>query len=283
MNKTEDLQKKQVEENYEQYVGTFDDNGELEYPKNNNYKRQSFVMLNHCDEELSHLPIKKGRKGSRFEKQWSPDEIDLLINLWSEKGLLYDSKHEDYADKNKKLAAMEEIANAISTSSDNVLKKMNSLRTYYNKVRQSFVASQQKYGSQSEIVSTPNWPYYEPLSFLNYASNARVLKQTCNNNNIDETSSDDLTNNIMLTDNRKELKDTPQNHRSEFNARCETMREKVHTSTSHCLSTSKSEDEIFGDLIIASIGKIPDGEIKDELKISMQQLILQARRKTMSF
>ena len=40
--------------------------------------------------------------------------------------------------------------------------------------------------------------------------------------------------------------------------------------------TFVTEDELFGQVIAKSIDKIPDGEIKEELKIEIQQCILNA-------
>ena len=39
------------------------------------------------------------------------------------------------------------------------------------------------------------------------------------------------------------------------------------------------EDDLFGQVVAKSIAKIPDGEIKEELKIEIQQLILSTKRK----
>ena len=44
-------------------------------------------------------------------------------------------------------------------------------------------------------------------------------------------------------------------------------------------STFLTEDELFGQVIGKSIAKIPDDEIKQELKIDIQQCILNAKRR----
>ena len=44
-------------------------------------------------------------------------------------------------------------------------------------------------------------------------------------------------------------------------------------------STFVTEDELFGQVIAKSIAKIPDGEVKEELKIKIQQCILNAKRR----
>ena len=44
-------------------------------------------------------------------------------------------------------------------------------------------------------------------------------------------------------------------------------------------STFVTEDELFGQVIAKSIAKIPNGEVKEELKIKIQQCILNAKRR----
>ena len=42
-------------------------------------------------------------------------------------------------------------------------------------------------------------------------------------------------------------------------------------------STFVTEDELFGQIIAKSVARFPEGEIKEELKIEMQQCILNAK------
>ena len=44
-------------------------------------------------------------------------------------------------------------------------------------------------------------------------------------------------------------------------------------------STFLMEDELFDQVIAKSLAKIPDGEIKEELKTEIQQCILNAKRR----
>ena len=45
------------------------------------------------------------------------------------------------------------------------------------------------------------------------------------------------------------------------------------------VSTFVTADELFGQVIAKSTAKIPDGEIKEELKSEIQQCILNAKRR----
>ena len=44
-------------------------------------------------------------------------------------------------------------------------------------------------------------------------------------------------------------------------------------------STFVTEDELFGQVVAKSVAKIPDGEIKEELNIEIQQCILNAKKR----
>ena len=45
---------------------------------------------------------------------------------------------------------------------------------------------------------------------------------------------------------------------------------------------AKTDDQIFWKLIASSMAKVPEGDIKDELKISIQQLILSSKRRALN-
>ena len=45
---------------------------------------------------------------------------------------------------------------------------------------------------------------------------------------------------------------------------------------------AKTDDQIFWKLIASSMAKIPEGDIKHELKISIQQLILSSKRRALN-
>ena len=210
------------------------------------------------------LKKKKGRKGIIFEKNWTSEEIETLIRLWRSKEVLYDVSSKDYLDKQKKYLALKEIANIIGTSSDAVLKKMNSLRSYYGHVRQSCVLSNRKNDGNAIDIKKPTWPYYEHLHFLNDNLIPRSMTSSLKRNN-GKTNSFDVNNGPAATKTAKVA-----------------ITEESSTSQDTLKKEDETEDEIFGHLIIKKLKKIPDGDIKEELKIEIQQLIFQARRKSYS-
>ena len=62
-------------------------------------------------EECSAKKIsRKGRKGIAAEKNWTREEIETLITLWEGNEILYNVSLSDYLNKDKKSAAVKQIA-----------------------------------------------------------------------------------------------------------------------------------------------------------------------------
>ena len=112
-------------------------------------------------EECSAKKIsRKGRKGIAAEKNWTREEIETLITLWEGNEILYNVSLSDYLNKDKKSAAVKQIAEQLETNDENVRKKMASLRSYYCQLR-----SQYKSGSETADIKRPTWPFFESLNF----------------------------------------------------------------------------------------------------------------------
>ena len=78
--------------------------------------------------------LRKKRKGIAAEKNWTREEIETLITLWESNEILYVSLS-DYLNKDKKSAAVKQIAEQLETNEENFSKKMASLRSYYCQLR----------------------------------------------------------------------------------------------------------------------------------------------------
>ena len=75
--------------------------------------------------------VQRGRKGVRYERDWSSEETAQLINLWCSRPVLYNTSLPNYMDKNKKNQAIKEISEEMWSEQGLIVKKMKSLRTYY--------------------------------------------------------------------------------------------------------------------------------------------------------
>ena len=80
---------------------------------------------------------------------------------------------------------------------------------------------------------------------------------------------------------------TPRNSRKRSNSNNATQQE-VLSKALNVLSQgeekekAKTDDEMFGELIASSMAKVPEGDIKDKLKISIQQLIFSSKRRALT-
>jgi len=237
--------------------------------QNNNNEESSDTDHKPHDGEMSR---KRGRKGLVYEKKWYPEEIEKLIQLWSERGELYDSTHPKYHDSAGKSLILEEIAKQLQMSTGEVTKKMKSLQSYYLfKKREAIKANG---GATGKPI---NWPYYNMLRFLgdNVTPNETLSYipkdpqglQTSASKSIikDRTSkrNDFLTNQSKIMDKANSTLSTP------------------NSVTIPC-QFEKSDDEVFSEMVCKSMAKVPECDGKEELKIEILSLILQARRKLSS-
>ena len=161
---------------------------------------------------------------------------------------------------------------------DLIVKKMSSLRTYYGQLRQKYLSSRNKSGSGADEVKKPTWPYFDSLSFLNGSLTAR---QSTSNLNLSNSGSGISTIDISTV-----TASTPGNSRKRSN-RSNVTQQEVLSKTLNVLSEEKrkkgkTDDLIFGELIASSMAKVPEGDIKDKLKISIQQLILSSKRRALN-
>ena len=118
---------------------------------------------------------KKGKKKVEAPKYaWTMEAIEALIKEWETRPALVDCTHAQYHMKDKRKVALDQICQKLGSvhgispvpTSDDLLKKMNSLRTYYNAKRNKEKASRSTGKGADEIYDSV-WQYYESLQFLN--------------------------------------------------------------------------------------------------------------------
>ena len=158
---------------------------------------------------------------------------------------------------------------------DLIVKKMSSLRTFYGQLRQKYLSSKNKKGSGADEVKKPTWPCFDSLSYLNESLTAR---QFTGNLYLSNSGSGFIDINTVTAS-------TPRNSRKRRNSNNITQQQGVLSKALNVLSEgeekkkAKTEGQIFWELIASSMGKVPEGDIKDKLKISIQQLILSSKRR----
>ena len=190
---------------------------------------------------------KRGRKGLDHEVQFSEEETKVLIDLWSNHECLFNSKIAAYSDKNQRDAAMTTIANSMEKTTEQIGKKMISLRSYYSSVRRKYEASR-KSGAGTDEVAVPSWPYYESLSFQddNYKP-----RQTVSNRWRDDGGKKDVGN----------LEKSILAYSASIGKALEDRGQ-------------RTEDDVFGELVAQKLKKLPESNEKEALKLEIQGLFL---------
>ena len=168
--------------------------------------------------------------------------------------------------KDKKSAAVKQIAEQLETNEENVSKKMASLRSYYCQLRSQYKSAKTKGGSGTADIKKPTWPFFDSVKFLD---DNLTVKGTSSSINLSEVSQF-----------KKKMKEANSSEVDEWMTNQNALMSKLIQSYDEPKeSTFVTEDELFGQVIAKSIVKIPDGEIKEELKIEIQQCILNAKRR----
>ena len=129
--------------------------------------------------------IEEGRKEIAAEKNWAREEIETLITLWEGNEILYNVSLSDYLNKDKKSAAVKQIAEQLETNDENVSKKMASLRSYYCQLRSQYKSAKTKSGSGTADIKKPTWPFFDSLKFLD---DNLTVKGTSSSINLSEVS-----------------------------------------------------------------------------------------------
>ena len=128
--------------------------------------------------------LRKKRKGIAAEKNWTREEIETLITLWESNEILYVSLS-DYLNKDKKSAAVKQIAEQLETNEENVSKKMASLRSYYCQLRSQYKSAKTKRGSGTGDIKKQTWAFFDSLKFLD---DNLTVKGTSSSINLSEVS-----------------------------------------------------------------------------------------------
>ena len=124
---------------------------------------------------------KRGRKTDREReesggrREWTDGEISLLITLWRDNDILYDTNHPLYYVQSERKLVMEYISKEMNINGRDVNDKMHSLRTYYCSQRQRTEAIDAKCGSNRTF---PRWKFYDQMSFLYESVTNRAAKSS---------------------------------------------------------------------------------------------------------
>ena len=162
------------------------------------------------------------------------------------------------------------IDHDITANIKQISKKLTDLKNYYGGQRRRIESSKSSGAGTDELFVSP-WKFYESLEFLSDAFTPRKTKN--NTNEEDDGASIDVT-----PPSAKSTKKDPKVPTSELHG-------VTYTTTFQSVISKKNEeappedvDDMFGKLLIGQLKLIPECDLKDDLKISLQQMILRCKR-----
>ena len=143
---------------------------------------------------------------------------------------------------------------------------MASLRSYYCHLRSQYKSAKTKGSSGKVDIKKPTWPFFDPFKFLD---DNLTVKGTSSSINLCEVSQF-----------KKKKKEVNTSEVDEWMTKQNALMSKLIKSYDEPKeSTFVTEEELFGQVIEKSIAKIPYEEIKEELKVEIQQCIFYAKRR----
>lgn len=104
----------------------------------------------------------------RQSREWSREETIQLIGFYECNPCLWDNRHADYKNRNKKSSVLNSIAQEFSTTENEISRKLHNLRSQWqNELKKIKV---KKSGSGQDDLYKSNWGYFEALKFLDVGS-----------------------------------------------------------------------------------------------------------------
>ena len=115
---------------------------------------------------------KKGKQATKVEKKekakggkdWTEDEISLLIDMFEDKPCLWDVFDKHYTKRDVKEIAYKEIADSLDTNIESIKTKINGLRAQLG--REVAKVNKTKSGQSTDDLYNSSWIHYDRLSFL---------------------------------------------------------------------------------------------------------------------
>ena len=103
----------------------------------------------------------RGREGK--ELPWRriglEKRLKRLLRFGEVNKMLYNVSLSDYLNKDKKSAAVKQIAEQLETYEENISKKMHSLRSYYCQLRSQYKGAKTKSSSGMADIKKSTWPF----------------------------------------------------------------------------------------------------------------------------
>lgn len=219
---------------------------------------------------------KRGRPTTKSDvRSWTDEETATLIEIWEQHDNLYNTRHKNYFNRDlrqKTLAAIEDNLKGlgITASVKQISKKLTDLKNYYG-AQKRMTESSKTSGAGSDDVYISPWKFFDSLHFLSDAFTPRSTTS-----NAEEFSTYDATN-PPSAKSKKKIADQQNEGIQKAMSSAAAALEEIASKRAKKLDENKG-DNAFCQFLSNQLSEIPECDIKDELKINIQQLVLQCKR-----
>lgn len=97
--------------------------------------------------------------------EWTKCRTTKLIELFEQESVLWNVRSAHHKNSNSRVDALQRIAEALGSKSDEIEKKLHNIRSQYLREKTKIEKSK-KSGAGASDVYVPKWCYYSLLSFL---------------------------------------------------------------------------------------------------------------------
>ena len=225
---------------------------------------------------------KRGRpKKAKDMKDWEDNEIEVLVELWSQYENLFNTKHKNYFNRDIRQKSLENIKlkleeqNIIATEKQ-ISEKLTNLKNYYGGQKR-LIDSRKANSTGFPQVYQSNWKFFSSLTFLQNAFTPRGTY--CNGSESPAVDTVCPPSSKSARKSEAAKRDTVQKvleteaQVTELMAESNEKKETIQKGQ-NCLS---NQDKIFCDLIYALLRDIPDSEDRDLMKLNIQQMLIKKK------
>lgn len=225
----------------------------------------------------------RGRPKKQIETlEWSDEATETLIELWKTKGELFSKQHPHFYVRDMKDKAVEYIKDELSkrgynVTSNQILSKFQSLRTYFCSQRTKMSASKKNGYDDAEC----KWRFFKGLQFLDDNMKPRETNTIKRESQVSSPTSpysrSMVVNEDVSASNEYQNGCQPYFDHMKEERRVKTERE---SEEAKLLAECRNEDQLFGELVGNMIHQLPSGQNKDILKLEIQQMIIKTKYST---
>ena len=239
---------------------------------NDDVDRSSPIAEN---QQTQNLRRKRGRpKKAKDMKDWEDNEIEFLVELWSQYENLFNTKHKNYFNRDIRQKSLENIKlkleeQNITATEKQISEKLTNLKNYYGGQKR-LIDSRKANSTGFRQVYRSNWKFFSSLTFLQNAFTPRGTY--CNGSESPAVDTVCPPSSKSARKSEAAKRDT-EAQVTELLAESNEKEETIQIGQK-CLS---NQDRIFCDLIYAILQDIPDSEDKDLMKLNIQQILIKKK------